>query len=374
MSVSVVPTASMSPFHSNKSISFAANEIFNHSIIQEDNVNVVEGNTEGGDSLTTLEVSVKFKDEKEVYEFYARYAYAVGFLIRKRTSSRDDAGKLNTVHLEHNHETSPTKSRLYRYNRVLSAHLKWRLEVNDIARIPLHKSFNSAVIEAGGYENMTCVEKDCRNYIKQVRRLRLGEGDAAAIQSYFSEMQAQCSGFFFSIDLDDDSRTWLKCMGGKAPHEIITDQDRVMQNAIEIIFPNTKHRWCLWHILKKLPEKFGYHVDKASIFSTIHVLVYDSQSIEEFEESWRDMIKMYKLHDNVWLSELYENRVRWVPYFPRTTFCASMLTTQRSKSMNAFFDGYVHAKTSLKQFVEQYERALRNKVKNEFIADFKSFS
>ncbi|XP_022864549.1 protein FAR1-RELATED SEQUENCE 9-like [Olea europaea var. sylvestris] len=42
--------------------------------------------------------------------------------------------------------------------------------------------------------------------------------------------------------------------------------------------------------------------------------------------------------------------------------------------MNAFFDGYVHSKTSLKQFVEQYERALGNKVEKEFQADFKSFS
>ncbi|XP_052197225.1 protein FAR1-RELATED SEQUENCE 5-like [Diospyros lotus] len=108
------------------------------------------------------------------------------------------------VHLEHNHKTSPTKSRLYRRNRQLSEHVKRQLEVNDIAGIPLHKSFNSAVVEAGGYENLTFVEKDCRNYIDQVRRLRLGEGDAVAIQAYFSKMQAFCPGFYFSVDLDEE--------------------------------------------------------------------------------------------------------------------------------------------------------------------------
>jgi len=25
-----------------------------------------------------------------------------------------------------------------------------------------------------------------------------------------------------------------------------------MKNAIEIVFPDTRHRWCLWHIMKKL--------------------------------------------------------------------------------------------------------------------------
>lgn len=169
-------------------------------------------------------------------------------------------------------------------------------------------------------------------------------------------------------------RTWLKCMHDQAPHGIITDQDRPMQNAIQIVFPNTKHRWCLWHILKKLPEKFGYHVNKGSIFSAIHVLVYDSQTVEDFEQGWGSMITTYELHDNEWLSGLYENRGRWVPCFLKTTFWAGMSTTQRSESINAFFDGYVHLKTSLKQFVEQYERALRNKVEKEFQANFKSFS
>ncbi|XP_052171636.1 protein FAR-RED ELONGATED HYPOCOTYL 3-like [Diospyros lotus] len=51
-----------------------------------------------------------------------------------------------------------------------------------------------------------------------------------------------------------------------------------------------------------------------------------------------------------------------------------MSTTQQSEGINAFFDGYVHSKTSLKQFVEQYERAMRCKVEKEFQADVKSFS
>ncbi|XP_022885642.1 protein FAR1-RELATED SEQUENCE 5-like [Olea europaea var. sylvestris] len=169
-------------------------------------------------------------------------------------------------------------------------------------------------------------------------------------------------------------RTWLQCMHGEAPQGIITDQDRAMQKAIEIVFPYTKHRWCLWHILKKLSEKFGYHVNKGSIFYTIHNLVYDSQFVQEFEEGWRVMIDTYDLHENIWLSGLYENRCRWVSCFFKTSFWAGMSTTQRNESMNAFFDGYVHSKTSLKQFVDQYERALRSKVEKEIQADFRSFS
>jgi len=43
---------------------------------------------------------------------------------------------------------------------------------------------------------------------------------------------------------------WLKCMKGRAPMAIITDQDRAMKNAINKVFPNARHRFCLWHIEK----------------------------------------------------------------------------------------------------------------------------
>ncbi|XP_022880546.1 protein FAR1-RELATED SEQUENCE 6-like [Olea europaea var. sylvestris] len=250
---------------------------------------------------------------------------------RARISGSSDTfgnWRINAVNLDHNHETSPSKSRLYRCNRHLSVHVKRQLQVNDLARIPLNKSYNSVVVEADGYENMTCIEKDCRNYIEQLRCLRLGEGDAAAIQTYFSKMQARSPEFYFSMDLDDKSRL---------------RNDMASMHAL-----SCSTRWCLWYILKKLPEKFGYHVDKGSIFGAIHGLVYDSQSTGEFEDGWRTMIDTYELHDNDWLSGLYENRGRWVPCFFKTTFWAGMSNTQRSECMNAFFDSYVHSKTLLK--------------------------
>lgn len=36
--------------------------------------------------------------------------------------------------------------------------------------------------------------------------------------------------------------TFLRCMSNKAPQGIVTDQFKAMSNAIEIVFPNTRHR------------------------------------------------------------------------------------------------------------------------------------
>ncbi|XP_042972672.1 protein FAR1-RELATED SEQUENCE 5-like [Carya illinoinensis] len=42
--------------------------------------------------------------------------------------------------------------------------------------------------------------------------------------------------------------------------------------------------------------------------------------------------------------------------------------------MNAFFDGYVHVKTNLKKFFDQFDNALKKKIENEISLDFHSFS
>jgi hypothetical protein len=56
------------------------------------------------------------------------------------------------------------------------------------------------------------------------------------------------------------------------------------------------------------------------------------------------------------------------------TFWAGMNTTQWSENMNAFFDGYVHSQTTLKEFVGQFDSALKRMVEKEKKADFDSFN
>jgi hypothetical protein len=59
--------------------------------------------------------------------------------------------------------------------------------------------------------------------------------------------------------------------------------------------------------------------------------------------------------------------------FLNSNFFAGMSPTQRSESMNALFDGYLHSSTTLKVFVEQFENVMRNKVENEILSDFECF-
>ncbi|XP_040996021.1 protein FAR-RED IMPAIRED RESPONSE 1-like [Juglans microcarpa x Juglans regia] len=365
--------------------------------------------------------------------------------VRINVVLADGVLSIATVYNAHNYGLSPQNARFFRCNRAIDDSVKRQLDINDKAGICMAKSFNALVVEVGGFDKLSFIEKDAKNYIDKARYLRLGKGGVDALHSYFERMQYKNDGFYSSMDLDDGGRlknvfwadarnraaydnfrdvgtfdttyltnrhgmpfapfvgvnhhgqsillgvglissenietfvwlfdTWLKYMDGRAPKAIITDQDRAMKNAIAIVFPNTRHRYCLWHIMRKLSEKLGSHVEfKYGLKSALQRCVYDSQTSDEFEKSWEVFIDIYNLKENAWLQSLYSERMYWVPVYLKNIFWARMSTTQRSESMNAFFDGDVHSRTTLKEIVDQFDNALRKKVENEIVADFHSFN
>ena len=52
-------------------------------------------------------------------------------------------------------------------------------------------------------------------------------------------------------------RTFLKAMGQNEPNCLITDQDPAMKIAVSRVFQKAEHRFCMWYIMKKLPDKVG---------------------------------------------------------------------------------------------------------------------
>lgn len=52
-------------------------------------------------------------------------------------------------------------------------------------------------------------------------------------------------------------KMFLKAMRSKEPTCLITDQDPAMGIAIKNIFKDTQHRFCMWHIMRKMSEKIG---------------------------------------------------------------------------------------------------------------------
>ncbi|KAI8560814.1 hypothetical protein RHMOL_Rhmol04G0285200 [Rhododendron molle] len=124
--------------------------------------------------------------------------------------------------------------------------------------------------------------------------------------------------------------------------------------------------------MKKLPEKLNGYNAYEKIRLCMRKAVYDSLTVKQFEDAWDVFIKKYELQSNTWLQGFYLERKRWVSAYLKDMFWAGMSSTQRSESMNVYFNGYIHKKMTLKQFMDQYENALANKVESENELDAKS--
>ncbi|KAF2319342.1 hypothetical protein GH714_014920 [Hevea brasiliensis] len=70
-------------------------------------------------------------------------------------------------------------------------------------------------------------------------------------------------------------------------------------------------RFCLWHILRKVPEKFQNVADFSNAVQEFKAVIYDSLSTEMFESNWTNLKTKYGLETNDWLAKLYSYQEQW---------------------------------------------------------------
>ncbi|XP_059648287.1 protein FAR1-RELATED SEQUENCE 11 [Cornus florida] len=149
-------------------------------------------------------------------------------------------------------------------------------------------------------------------------------------------------------------KAFLGFMNGKAPQTILTDQNMCLKEAISMEMPTTKHALCIWLIVAKFPSWFNavlgerYNEWKAEFYR-----LYNLEAFEDFELGWTDMVNSFGLHTNRHIASLYAWRSLWALPYLRTHFFAGMTTTGQSKSINAFIQRFLSARTRLAHFVEQ---------------------
>ncbi|XP_057731128.1 protein FAR1-RELATED SEQUENCE 4-like [Arachis stenosperma] len=166
-------------------------------------------------------------------------------------------------------------------------------------------------------------------------------------------------------------QTWFIAMEERAPQVILTDQNDAIKAAVAAVLPGTRHYYCLWQILEKIPKQLdclGTWHD--SFMEKFNKCIYKSWTEDQFETRWWKLVDRFNLRDVTWVQSLYDDRAYWVPTFMRDISFGGFSTSSRSESLNAFFDNYVQVDTSLREFVEQYRVILGDRHEEEAKANF----
>ncbi|XP_035837256.1 protein FAR1-RELATED SEQUENCE 6-like [Helianthus annuus] len=127
---------------------------------------------------------------------------------------------------------------------------------------------------------------------------------------------------------------------GRQPNVVVTDQDPAMKQAIEEVFPISRRRLCMWHIMKKVADKHllllvGHDLCNNDEFKRrmCDIVWTDSIEPEEFERQWKLVMIEFGLTENKWIDDMFGMRSMWIPAFYRhEPMSGLMRTTSRSET------------------------------------------
>ncbi|CAM0948414.1 unnamed protein product [Alopecurus aequalis] len=148
---------------------------------------------------------------------------------------------------------------------------------------------------------------------------------------------------------------FISVMGNNHPKTIITDQCVAMGNAIKAVLPFTIHRYCNFHVGKKMKEKLvTFFAARGQLHELLRAVIRNSFTAEEFESSWLSLLNKYNAEGEAHLERIFEIRAQWVPAYFMDNFFPFTSSTGRSESTNSLFKHYVKRKDSISAFFKQY--------------------
>ncbi|XP_052625593.1 protein FAR1-RELATED SEQUENCE 5-like [Lactuca sativa] len=93
-------------------------------------------------------------------------------------------------------------------------------------------------------------------------------------------------------------KAFLRAHEGKAPKIVLMDQDATIKQAVESVLPNSRHRLCMWHIMKKLQANVTSDLFKNKDFKKrFNKLVWNMHiKPDEFEKKSESMNSFFNTY------------------------------------------------------------------------------
>ena len=140
-----------------------------------------------------------------------------------------------------------------------------------------------------------------------------------------------------------------------------------MAKAIPQSFPNTVHKLCRWHIMKKYKEYLALLYKKYKTFKEEFTAILNWPLMPtKFEDAWAKLVHNYNLENDQMMMQLWSDRKLWILAYYKNIFCARMTSTQRSESMNHVLKkGFVKGTQNLHKFARQVNACIQTRMQKE---------
>ncbi|XP_021975117.1 protein FAR1-RELATED SEQUENCE 5-like [Helianthus annuus] len=295
----------------------------------------------------------------------------------------------------------------YRQLSEVQVEMIWELDTLNLGPI---KAFHIMRKRYGGFENVGAMVDNCKNFRTRINSY-IGEYDANMVinrltdkKEYLVDFSFEyillmrtngypvCSGsmvmqaykmvFFPFTGIDNhcqnvalgagllasesiDSYKWLLNSFVKSferqPKVVVTNQDPAMKQAIEGVFTTSRHRLCMWHIMKKVADKVGHELCNNEEFKKkmCDIVWTDSIEPEVFERQWKLVMIDFGLTQNKWIDDMFVMRSMWIPaFYWHEPVSGLMRTTSRSESENHFFCQVANLQLTLVEFMNHFDGSM----------------
>ncbi|XP_074293254.1 protein FAR1-RELATED SEQUENCE 5-like [Silene latifolia] len=200
--------------------------------------------------------------------------------------------------------------------------------------------------QSNGYANIGASLTEFKNFKRNIK-CYIGDKDADMILDYLKALSESQDDFYYAYQVDEDNclakifwadaqaRMNYSLFGDtitfdptygtnkyhiaftpftgvdnhkkSEPQCILTDQDPAIKLGVRSVFKKARHRYCMWHIMKKLTDKVESQICKETDFvERICGVVWDTDLEPiEFEEKWTQVINDFELNDNIWLTYIF---------------------------------------------------------------------
>nr|XP_043629903.1 protein FAR1-RELATED SEQUENCE 6-like [Erigeron canadensis] len=282
---------------------------------------------------------------------------------------------------KHNHKMNAGEyrylSKKHRKLGISEINFIQKVSTSDIGPTRAHHIYSNLV---GSQKNTHGTVVDFKNHKMAINCL-IGSDDSQMLINKMDNRKDCVSGFFLNIRynmifvpftaIDNHKKTvsigagmiinetaesyeWLlrAFLGAfvEQPRMVVTDQDVSMKKAIATVFPDSRHRLCMWHITQKLSSKVSKRIFENTDFkrNSTKLIVWDvSISPERFERKWKEIMKEFNLEDDAWFKHMYE-------------------------SENSFFNNFTNPYATLLHFMMSYESAMERQGNRLEILDHQS--